>query len=78
MRKHVKKVSKNQYTKAVQCRAQNNQDSNCVLAKKGVPGTDHQMSSLIYRAVSQSDVSQRKRPAGPWFRALCLTRLSPR
>ena len=27
-----KKVSKNQYTKAVQFRAQNNQDSNCVLA----------------------------------------------
>ena len=30
-----KKVSKNHYTKAVQFRAQNNQDSNCVLAKKG-------------------------------------------
>ena len=35
-----KKVLKNQYTKAVQFRAQNNQDSNCVLAKKGVPGTE--------------------------------------
>ena len=35
-----KKVPKNQYTKAVQFRVQNNQDSNCVLAKKGVPGTE--------------------------------------
>ena len=35
-----KKVSKNQYTNAVKFRAQNNQDSNCVLAKKGVPGTE--------------------------------------
>ena len=30
-----KKVSKNQYTNAVKIRAQNNQDSNRVLAKKG-------------------------------------------
>ena len=30
-----KKVSKNQYTNAAEFRAQNNQDSNCVLAKKG-------------------------------------------
>ena len=35
-----KKVSKNQYTNAVKFRTQNNQDSNCVLAKKGVPGTE--------------------------------------
>ena len=35
-----KQVSKHQYTKAVQFRAQNNQDSNCVLATKGVPGTE--------------------------------------
>ena len=35
-----KKVSKNQYTNAVQFRAQNKQDSKCVLAKKGVPGTE--------------------------------------
>ena len=30
-----KKVSKHQYTNAVKFRAQNNQDSNCVLAKNG-------------------------------------------
>ena len=35
-----KKVSKNQYTNSVKFRAQNNQDSNCVLAKKGVSSTE--------------------------------------
>ena len=31
-----KQLSKNQYTKAVQFRAKNNQDSNCVLANREV------------------------------------------
>ena len=43
-----KKVSKKQYTNAVKFRAQNNQDSNCVLAKKGgISGRVLHLKSLI-------------------------------
>ena len=44
-------------------------------SKKGRSGNNNQRTgNAIYRAVEKSEEVQRKRPPGPWFPALCLTR----